>query len=365
MSIPSSYSQGSIGGGSSPNGDVKFSYLGFTQTKNSDNLITKITYQGTKQRLIQERDKPSADGGTWYIGYWRDDYGRLQSVDINQQSGPFYHATVNFNKPLTLGISFSTGDGVPQETTLDISMTSLPLQKSKNYDYRWNHALIATTSSSTEYNWPELDSLITTIQNPYTGSTLTKNDRWDQKIAYMIYNKGKGGKFAKTLDLQWVDDPTITPDRGLADWTELNSNNKPVPKNLPWTVVFYPRKPGVDHFEFPTYTITQTGKYNSRLSCAWAMKTGGMLAYPTLGDFGIQAYIHPAILTAAVTEPPSGYWLCEGGTVEYDGKNYAATCKFTYSPDPKGWDLELYDFAGDWSTYLSASQRNPKPVVSR
>ena len=48
MSIPSSYTQGSIGGGSSPSGDVKFTYLGFQQTKNSDSLITKVTYQGTK-----------------------------------------------------------------------------------------------------------------------------------------------------------------------------------------------------------------------------------------------------------------------------------------------------------------------------
>ena len=375
MSFPNNYAKGSIGGKSggsnNPNGDVKYTYLGFTQTKNSDNLITQVTYQGTKQGLQQERDKLPSAGGTWYIGYQHSEYGRLQSVDITQEAGPFWHATVSYNKALTLGISVNIGgDGQPQESTLDISMMSLPLQKSIHYDYRWNHSLLATTSgvvtSTTQPGqYTQLAGFIHSLTNPYTQQPLQFNDRWDQKIAWMIYNGGKGGQYAKSLDILWVDDPTLTPDRGVADWSQQNNIGKPKPKNLKWNVVYFPTKPGVDHWDVPVFTITESGKYNSRLSCAWAMKAAGKLAYPTLGDYGIQMYNNPSLATAALTSVPSCYWLCEGGTVEYDGKHYNATCKFTYSPNAKGWDRDLYTIKGGWGEYLSASQRNPDPVVRR
>lgn len=367
MSIPSSYAKGSIGGGNSPSGDVKFTYLGFQQTKNSDNLITQVTYQGTKQKLQYERDLPQISGGKWYIGKWDDEYGRLQSVDIQQEAGPFYHATVSYNKPLSLGISVHSGDGAPQETTLDISMTSLPLQKAYLYDYRWNHALIATTSGTSTpvagnqhtapVGFTQLNALIASLGYTY-------NQRWTEAMAYKIYNAGKGGKFAKTLDLQWVDDPSITPDRGLVDWSEQNENNKPVPKNYPWRVVYYPQKPGVEYWQFPIYQITESGKYSSRLSCAWAIKKGGLLAFPDMGDYGIQMYNHPNLNSATSSDTPSCYWLCEGGTVTYDGKYYNASCKYTYSPEPTGWDRQLYGIFQSWNQYLTDSKQNKNPVIN-
>lgn len=35
-----------------------------------------------------------------------------------------------------------------------------------------------------------------------------------------------------------------------------------------------------------------------------------------------------------------GNWLCEGGSVSYDGKYWIATCTYAHSPD--GWDQDLY-----------------------
>ena len=45
------------------------------------------------------------------------------------------------------------------------------------------------------------------------------------------------------------------------------------------------------------------------------------------GDFGIVKKL-------------GGNWLCEGGSVSYDGKYWIATCTYAHSPD--GWDKDLY-----------------------
>lgn len=362
MSIPNSYSQGSIGGGNSPSGDVKFTYLGFQQTKNSQSLLTKVTFQGTRQELIYRRDLPQVSGGQWYIGKWDSEYGRLQSVDINQDAGPFWHATLNYNYALNNGITVNFGeDGEAQQSSLDISMISMPIEKALLYDYRWNHTLIATTSSTTvptagdqhtaPVGFTQLNNLLASLSIPFSA-------RWTEATAMRIYNAGKSGKYAKSLDLQWVDDPNVTPSRGLSDYTEKNTLGKSIYKNLPWRVVYYPEKPGVDHFDYPVYTITESGKYTSRLSCAWAIKKGGVLAFPDLGDYGIQMYYHPDLNSATSASTPSCYWLCDGGQIEFDGKYYNATCKYTYSWEPTGWDQQLYGIYKSWNQYLTQSKNN-------
>lgn len=364
MSIPNNYASGSIGGGTTPSGDVKFTYLGFEQTKNSESLFTRVTFQGTKEKLIYERDLPSADGGQWYIGKWDEQYGRLQSVDIDQDAGPFWHATLNYNLVLNNGITVSFGeDGTPQESNLDISMMSLPLQKAFLYDYRWNHALICATKITVDttpgdqHNAPvgftRLEELLASLGNDYAY-----NMRWTEKMAWKIYNTSKSDTWKKKIKLMWLDDPSVTPDRGLADWSETNSQGKPLPQNYEWSVVYYPQKPGVDNWEFPIFTITESGKYTSPLSCAWAIRRSGCLAFPDLGDYGIQMYYHPNLSTATSASTPSCYWKCDGGTIQFDGKYYNATCKYSYSPDPKGWDRQLYGPYKGWDFYLSASQRN-------
>lgn len=360
MSIPNNYTSGNIGGGNSPSGDVKFTYLGFEQTKNSESLFTKVTFQGTKEKLIYERD----NNPTWAIGYWSQQYGRLQSIDIDQDAGPFWHATQNFNYPLNNGITIHYGDdGQAQESSLDISMMSLPIQKALRYDYRWNHALICTTSGTAattpgdQHNVPvgftQLNNLIASL-----GQQYAYNMRWTEKMAYTIYNKSKSAEWKGKLKLQWLDDPSVTPDRGLADWSEQNQQGKPLPKNLVWNVVYYPQKPGIDNFDVPVYTITESGKYTSRLSCAWAIKKGGVLAFPDLGDYGIQMYYHPNLSAATSGDTPSCYWLCDGGNVEFDGKYYNATCKYTYSWEPTGWDRQLYGIYQSWNQYLTQSKNN-------
>ena len=83
-----------------------------------------------------------------------------------------------------------------------------------------------------------------------------------------------------------------------------------------------------------------------------------------MGDYGIQMYNHPNLNSATSSDTPSCYWLCEGGTVTYDGKYYNASCKYTYSPEPTGWDRQLYRIFQSWNQYLTDSKQNKNPVIN-
>ena len=87
--------------------------------------------------------------------------------------------------------------------------------------------------------------------------------------------------------------------------------------------------PGVESYDFPIYELTEIGKHSSQSQAGWAVaERSGLIATPQNGDFGI-------------TDKLSGDWLCEGGSVSYDGKWWIATCTYAHSPD--GWDTRLYN----------------------
>lgn len=356
MSIASSYISGSIGGnGSGTKGDIKFKYLGFTQNKNSQNLVTQETYQGTKEKLIEWRDSFSG----WAVGHYRDDFGRLQSIDINQDSGPFWNAVITYNKPLTLGITVSSGEDFPQQSTLDISMINMDITKHPRYDKRWNYYLIAT-QLKTESNFPKLAQFCTQNNIDTAASA-----RWTQATAQFITNNAGNFRYDPTLTLKWVKSEDWYPEYpfSIPDENGVVDNKLIADRGCTWGIVYTPRKKGIEYFDIATYTITETGRYTRKSDCRWALMEGGLLAFPKLGDFGIQAYTHPAIMSASTSSPPSGYWRCEGGNIEFDGKYYNASCRYTWSPNATGWDLDFYDFYVDWDYYLSASKLNKNPVV--
>lgn len=47
-----------------------------------------------------------------------------------------------------------------------------------------------------------------------------------------------------------------------------------------------------------------------------------------------------AMAIFGIVKKLGGNWLCEGGSVSYDGKYWIATCTYAHSPD--GWDQDLY-----------------------
>ena len=108
-------------------------------------------------------------------------------------------------------------------------------------------------------------------------------------------------------------------------------NDLPVlPKKCTWKKIANMTKPGVENYSYPVYTLTERSKHGSKKQAGWALaKKAGEIAVPTAGDFDI-------------VKKFGGDWLCEGGTVSYDGRYWVATCVYTHSPDIGGWDKDLY-----------------------
>ena len=362
MSKPNSYISGSIGGGTSPSGDVKFQYKGFTQTKNSYQLTTKETYQGTKQKLQYNRDNLS----TWAIGYNNTDFGTIDNVQITQNEGPFWKAVITYNKVLNNGIVITTGNrNKPQEHSVDIIMYSAPIQKHPNYDYRWNHVLFTTdvplsawsnTFYAVNQAWHDIDSSFDP-NNPY-GS------KWTDKYADYLVNTMGDGKVHPLIDVIWGRDINEKP-RQNRYYYEVNQITWQI--NLisaaPWCVRQPMQKPGIEYWQKATYSITESGRYTSKSDCQWALKEGGLIAFPSMGDFGIQKYYHPEV-TSSPLSTMKGYWLCEGGQITYDGKYYNASCKYTWCLLDQGWDQDVYQFYDSKQTYKTASTTNKDPILT-
>lgn len=361
MSIPNSYSQGSIGGGTSPSGDVKFQYKGFTQTKNSYQLTTKVTYQGTKQKLQNERDKNS----TWAIGYDHPDFGRIDSVQITQQGGPFWKAVLTHNKVLNNGITINIDhENQPQEHSVDIIMYSAPIQKHPNYDFRWNHVMFTTKVSNSDWNDAEAHANARyALTHPNWSVINPQNNKWTDDYADFLVNEIGDGSYNPLLYIIWGRDLNEKP-RQNRYYYEVNPNTwaPTMISAIGWGVREPMQKPGIQYWNLATYSITESGRYNRLSAAQWALKTGGLITYPSMGDFGIQKYYHPDNLTCALSAV-KGYWLCEGGQINYDGKYYNASVKYTWCLLDSGWDQDVYQFYDSISAYQQASIQNKDPLL--
>lgn len=87
---------------------------------------------------------------------------------------------------------------------------------------------------------------------------------------------------------------------------------------------------GVEYYTRPVYTLTERAKHTSKSKAGWVVASAaGTICKPNLGDFDIVKNF-------------GGDWLCEGGSVSYDGHYWVATLQYTHSPDYYGWDKDLY-----------------------
>jgi hypothetical protein len=164
----------------------------------------------------------------------------------------------------------------PKSSQLTIRMLSLPLEKSKKYLTNWNYSLAAKGNLPVPQWW-------------YTNKTLvipaSDNDKY-----------------------KWIKESS-----------ELQQG---------WQIIMSKQKPGYESYSYPIYELTETSKHGNKQQAGWAVaKKAGKIDFPTNGDFDI-------------VQKFGGNWLCEGGSISYDGKYWIANCTFAHSPD--GWDLDLY-----------------------
>ena len=281
---------------------AELTYKGFTQTKTAENLQTVITYQSTEQKL---NSMISGNNDTkWNIGM-SGVYGNLDKITMKQEDGPFWHAELQWNNPLSGGLVINWGDkSKPTESTLTVTMLEMSLQTAPNYRKIWNWYLVAKQGAE---NIPTLQTLLSSDED---ASNALTNGR---------------------TDLKWIKDSSELPE---PEWSDTAS------AFIPWNIEYKPTKQGIEYYVIPTYEITEYAKHGTKEHAAWSMSTrSGKLKFPQNGDYGLEAR-YPAETDA---EGRTGRrWLCMGGGVSFDGKNYIAQCTYRWSNEPTGWDNDLY-----------------------
>ena len=309
-----------IGGG---NNRIVLKYQGFEQTKTSENLNTQVTYQSTRAGI----DHAISAVNQWKIGTVDDLWGRLDSIDSQPGDGPFWNAVLNYNKPLSAGIIITTGnDDKATQNSLTVRMLSLPIQSHPNYKYIWNHSL-ASNYGSNQIDYADISGL-----------------NAQQAADFAASHSGR---------VKWIQSDSELPSEPLV---EENVGSDDV-FTYYWKINYTMEKPGVTCYDFPTYSVTQNAKHTSRQKAAWSLAVkNGKLKFPTYGDFGLQSKFYPNDSSA---NPPKYHWLCLGAGVNFDGKYWIASCTYQWSPDPNGWDQDLYEVAAG-----SYDKNNNNPILS-
>lgn len=279
-------------------------YKGFVQTRTAENLQTTVTYQSTEEKLIN-----CITGGTWSIGMSSSlGYGNLDKITMKQEEGPFWHADLQWNRPLSAGIIITTGDSnKPTESSLTVTMIEMSLKTLPNYAAIWTDYLAERSDNTTTPTLADVQAL--------TGD-----------LSIQLTNNNK--------KLKWLRDKTQLPD---SQWDDATS------AMVDWNILYEPTKQGIDYYMVPTYEITEYSKSSSKNNVAWSLATrSGRLKFPQNGDFGLEAKFFPS---DASSNPPKYHWLCLGGDVNFDGKYWVARCTYRWSPDANGWDQDMYSVA--------------------
>lgn len=289
---------------------AEITYKGFQQTRTNENLQTIITYQSTQEKLDDMITGENHTTSGWYITM-SGAYGNLDKITMKQEEGPFWHADLQWNQPLNNGLIIETGDrNKPTYSTLQVNMMQRSVQELPKYAYIWTKYLAKRSDNS---SLPSLDSLLA-----LTGAAMETNDPTNTDAT-----------------LKWINDKTDLPEDEVDD-----QGNK-----LTWTVAYKPTKLGRDYYVYPVYQITEYARHSTSANAAWSMTTrSGRLKFPINGDFGLENKFFP---NDTSSQPPKYHWLCLGGDVNFDGKYWVARCTYRWSPDPNGWQLDMYNVADD------------------
>lgn len=316
--------------------NIQLDYKGWEQTRTTEALRTTVIVQSTQERLTGVIGTGDFIVGASYMGNqtYGKDLGILQTAKISQGDGPFWNLTLQYNNPLSTSITTptSTISADPTENSLVVKMLSMPLETHPNYIYRWNHALLGCCLTNQEIN-------------TVTGIALTAKLSAAEALINSDDYRGR---------LRWIKSPDQIP----TEKETVTMSDESTSAGF-WKVIVGMKKPGVEYYQIPTYEIQQRAKHTKREDASWSIaQRSGKIAFPKFGDYGIQGYFH-----TLNSGTPRGYWLCQGGGIEYDGKNYIANCTYLYSPDPNGWDLQMYQFATTYADYYSDSQGNKNKIL--
>lgn len=256
---------------------ITLKYQGYNRSKSSDGSTTTQVYIGLEKQI--------KDYAESFVLNSTSSLGTLQSITLNQDEGPFWTCELQWSTEKDSNGN-DIGDGTLSESkmsTLSIRMMSMPLESHPKYRTNWNYILIGLQGVSVPSWW----------------STETDGDVSDPRF------------------YKWVRDISEIP-------TQPDSTT-----GRRWKQLRKKTKGGVECFQVPIYQLTEISRHNSKNSAGWAVaKVIGKIAKPSNGDFG-------------VVKKNGGNWLCEGGSVSYNGKKWQASCTYAHAPG-NGWDDDIY-----------------------
>ena len=260
-------------------------YKGFTQDKDSEQKTTTIVYQGSRTLV----DEAFAE---MRIHSHNDEYGTLQKMQVRQAEGPFWELELTYEIEYYQGTGNSSGTSYgPKASTLDCTMLSLPIESRSNYRMKWNNSLWSTIKGA---------------GTPSFWDSATLNNDGIQGTAY---------EYVGTAD------PTQAT---YYAWGATQSELPSLPSPYVWHRVRSMTKPGVETYDKPVYTLTESSKCNNQVQAQWVVsKVAGKTGTPLNGDFGI-------------VQKHGGEWLCEGASVQREGRVWIAKLNWTWAPH--GWD---------------------------
>lgn len=250
---------------------IKFSSREISQDE--DATSTTIIHNGTYEEVMElaESQRPGSSS----------DMGHLRSVRIYQEAPNIWACERVFMTDQDGELPSRPNKTYGKKSAqLRGSMLSMPLKKHPNYLTCWDHYLFAAPGTSGLPSW------------------------WDTATDVMM-------SAADSKKYSWG--------RYLGD--------QPVDSKGRWEVLAEPTKPGVETYDYATYTIQETAKFKS------ARSAGNMVA-------NLLNHIGTPIETFNI-QP--GNWKCDDANIYYDGRHWYANLSWTLSGDADGWDPDIYD----------------------
>lgn len=229
------------------------------------------------------------------------DKGYINNITLTQKEGNLWNVNISYGLELSSnGTSEDSSTGA-QQNSLSCGRLSLALEMADDYLCNWNYYLIARG----EYATAAIPAWYNTAKDTFISAAgdLSKNYRWIKSLSEIPTEADAENKY----------------------WSVIKYTN---PETSAVTITA-PKKPGVESFDKPTYTITEYSRYASKTKAGWATasKLNKIFASPPAGDFGLNL---------------AGNWKLDDAQIYYDGKKWVSQCTYTASGNSQGWDTDLY-----------------------
>ncbi|MBO5724780.1 MAG: hypothetical protein J6S58_08135 [Lentisphaeria bacterium] len=269
-------------------------YQGESYERSEKGSIRKKIYCGTREELESCLD--SIEVGKQESG--SEEY--ISSAILTQKDGPLWGLEITSVDPLTEGEYFNRKPNTAygeKSARLECSCSTIPVESLPSYRKHWDHYLIVGEKA---------DSSGTVLAADVLNS---QPDFWETASASFIMPR----EFANTY--RWIKDPAECP-------VYVGSDSRK------WRICRTPTKPGVAYVDKAVYRITESIRCRtSRSAGEFAANVINKITVP-FERFGIK-------------HNPN-CWKCDSASIHWNGKDWIATIVYTMSPDPAGWDKDLY-----------------------